>query len=59
MKLLMSLAAAGLALGAVPAAAKTTVTRVHGPLRLVPHHKVKVCKVTYRHGERRRKCHYN
>lgn len=60
MKLAMSLAAAGLALATTaPASARTTVTRVHGPVRLIPHHKVKVCNITHRHGKRIKKCHYN
>lgn len=60
MKLLLSLAAGAMALGATaPAGARTVVTRVHGPLRLLPHHKNKICKITYRHGDRIKKCHYH
>ena len=65
MKLLSLLAAGSLAAIAVaaPATAQvrhvTTVNRVHGPLKILPHHKHKICRTTIRRGVRDRKCHYN
>jgi hypothetical protein len=37
---------------------QTTVSRVHGPLKVLPHHRHKVCHLyTYHHNTTRR-CHY-
>ena len=67
MKLLVTLAASGLALATVaaPAAAQmnshttTVVTRVHGPVKLLPHHKRKICRYTTYHHHRTKKCWYH
>jgi uncharacterized protein YcfJ len=65
MKLLTALAIGGIALAAVPASAQmnshttTTVTRVHGPLKVLPHHKRKICRVTTFHHRRTKKCWYH
>ena len=66
MKLFPALAAGGLALAIVagPVAAQrvthttTTVTRVHGPLRVLPHHKRKVCRSRVVNHRRVQKCSY-
>ena len=66
MKLFGTFAIAGLALTGVaaPAAAQhahstTTVTRVHGPLKILPHHKRKICRTTTVHHHRSKKCWYH
>jgi len=70
MKLSHILASAGLAvavIAAAPASAQhervvthrtTTVTRVHGPLNVLPHHDRKICTTQWRHHQRVRRCHY-
>jgi hypothetical protein len=37
----------------------TSVTRVHGPLKLLPGHKHKYCKTVWHHHKRTRKCWYH
>ncbi|HEY0316356.1 MAG TPA: hypothetical protein VGC28_08825 [Sphingomonas sp.] len=37
----------------------TTVTRVHGPMKLLPHHKRKLCKTRWVHHKRVKKCWYH
>jgi hypothetical protein len=62
MKIIPTLAAAGIALAviAVPASAQhTTVTKVHGPLKILPHHNHKICKTRWVHHKRVRKCWYH
>ena len=64
MKLLATLAAGSLAVIAVAAPAtaqhtRTVVTKVHGPLKILPHHNRKVCRVTTVHHRKVKKCHYN
>ena len=62
MKILSLIAAGAVALtgAAAPVAAQhTTVTRVHGPVHLLPHHNRKICTTRYMHHKRVRKCHYN
>ena len=64
MKLIQIAAIGGLALAvASPAVAQhhttTTVTRVHGPLKILPHHKRKYCRVTTVHHKRTKKCWYH
>jgi hypothetical protein len=65
MKLMHIAAATGLALATIasPAVAQhhstTTVTRVHGPLKILPHHKRKYCRITRSHGHRNKKCWYH
>ena len=51
---------------AVPATAqhavvktKTTVTKVHGPLKILPHHKHKYCRSHWAHHHRVTKCWYH
>ena len=60
------LAKAGIMLAgiAVPAAAQpgpavTTVTKVHGPLKVLPHHNRKICKTRWVHHRRVKKCWYH
>ena len=59
------LAALAIAPLAVPAQADpavtrhTTVTRVHGPMKVLPHHKHKYCKVVWKHHRRTKKCWYH
>lgn len=56
--------AGGLALAALtaPAAAQhgmvTTVTPVHGPLKVLPHHRRKICTTRWHHHRRITSCHY-
>ena len=68
MKIHFSPMIAGMALAALAGTAtaqtstvvhsQTTVSRVHGPLKVLPHHKRKVCRLyTYHHNTTRR-CHY-
>jgi hypothetical protein len=65
MKLLTALAIGGIAFAVAPASAQmnshttTTVTRVHGPLKVLPHHKRKICRVTTYHHRRAKKCWYH
>ena len=65
MKLFATLAVAGSALIAVaPATAQrmrseTTVEKVHGPLKILPHHKHKICRVSGRAHHRTTKCWYH
>ena len=63
----MILAATVLALaGAAPAAAETrvtthsttSVTKVHGPMHVLPHHNRKVCKARWVHHRKVQKCSY-
>ncbi|WP_442680813.1 hypothetical protein ACSBM8_06365 [Sphingomonas sp. ASY06-1R] len=65
MKIFPAIAAASLATVALiaPASAQhghtsTTVTRVHGPLKILPHHNKKVCKTRWVNHHRSRKCWY-
>lgn len=37
----------------------TTVTKVHGPLHILPHHKNKICKTRWVHHHRVQKCYYH
>jgi hypothetical protein len=64
MKLVHTLAlAAFAATAAVPAMAQhathTTVERVHGPLKILPHHNRKICKVRWVNHRRVKKCWYH
>jgi hypothetical protein len=69
MKFLSLLAATGLAATAIaaPVSAQhvtktttvTTVNKVHGPLKILPHHNRKICRTYIRHGVRDRRCHYH
>lgn len=65
MKIFRTLAVGGLALAVavVPATAqrhsRTTVTRVHGPMHILPHHNTKVCKYRMVHHRRVKKCEYH
>ena len=67
MKLFHLIAAGGVALAAVamPAVAQpgshteTTVTTVHGPLKILPHHNRKICKTRWVHHHRVSKCRYH
>ena len=36
----------------------TTVTKVHGPLHVLPHHNRKVCKTRWVHHRKVQKCFY-
>jgi hypothetical protein len=36
----------------------TTVSNVHGPLKVIPHHNRKVCRVYTVHHRTTRRCHY-
>ena len=55
--ILGALTLAGLAIPAQ--AAVTTVTRVHGPVKLLPHHNRKICKTRWVHHKRVKKCWYH
>ncbi len=66
MKLVQMLAVGGLVLAAAsPALAQktvqttTTVTKVHSPLHILPHHNHKICKTRRHHGRVTRKCYYH
>jgi hypothetical protein len=66
MKLFTALTLGALAFTAMaaPAAAQrahttTTVTKVGGPLKILPHHKRKICRVTTVHHHRTKKCWYH
>lgn len=68
MKLLATLAAAGLGVVAMaaPATAQyhnshttTVVTKAKGPLKILPHHKRKICRYTTYHHRRTKKCWYH
>ena len=66
MKLAISvLGALGIAGLALPAQAETvvtrhtTVTKVHGPMKLLPHHNRKICKTRWVNHHRVRKCWYH
>lgn len=51
-----------LAVSAGPAVAQhttTTVTNVHGPLKILPHHKKKICRTRWVHHRHVRKCWYH
>ncbi len=37
----------------------TTVTKVHGPLHILPHHKNKICKTRWVHHRKVTKCWYH
>lgn len=60
MKLLKMMTPCALALAviAVPAGARTTVERVHGPMKVLPHHDKKICTTRWVHHKQVRKCHY-
>ena len=65
MKLFPAIAAASLAMVTLiaPASAQhsrthTTVTKVHGPLKILPHHNKKVCKTRWVNHHRTKKCWY-
>jgi hypothetical protein len=61
--ILGTLAAAQLAVPAQAADPRmnrhTTVTQVHGPLKVLPHHKAKYCKKVWKHHKRVKKCWYH
>ena len=68
MKILsMLIAGTALAVAATaPAAAQrvmthttTTVTKVHGPMHILPHHKHKICKTRWVHHKKVQKCYHN
>ena len=64
MKLVQIIAASGLAMAVIagPATAQhrpgTTVRRVHGPLKILPHHNRKVCRTRIVNHRRVQKCSY-
>ena len=60
MKLIALAAVATVALTglAAPVAAQTTVERVHGPAKLLPHHHRKICQTKYVAHRRVTKCYY-
>ena len=39
--------------------ARTTVTKVHGPLKVLPHHGHKYCRTHWAHHHRVKKCWYH
>ena len=41
-----------------PAGARHYTQRVHGPVRLLPHHRVKTCKVKWVAHHRVKKCNF-
>lgn len=61
MKLIATTLTAAIALAGIaqPAAARHYTKRVHGPVRLLPHHKVKSCEVKYVAHHRVKKCNYH
>ncbi len=61
MKLIGTVALAAVALAGVaaPAAARHYVQRAHGPIRVLPHHRYKVCEVKWVAHHRVRKCNYH
>ncbi|MBV9839975.1 MAG: hypothetical protein JOY99_00310 [Sphingomonadaceae bacterium] len=67
MKLSHLIATGGIAIAALamPASAQrgahteTTVTPVHGPLKILPHHNRKICKTRWVHHRRVSKCWYH
>ncbi|WP_425228349.1 hypothetical protein [Sphingomonas sp.] len=56
---LSALAAVALAGAAQPAAARHYTRVVHGPVRLLPHHRIKRCEVKYVAHHRVKKCNYH
>ncbi len=66
MKLFPTIVAGGLVVAAMiaPATAQvshstTTVTKVHGPLKILPHHNRKICKTRWVNHHRTKKCWYH
>lgn len=61
MKLIATAALAAVVLAGVaqPAAARRYTQRVHGPVRLLPHHRTKTCEVKWVAHHRVKKCNYH
>ena len=61
MKFLATALVAVVAIGSLsaPAGARHYTQRVHGPVRLLPHHRVRSCEVKWVAHHRVRKCNYH
>ena len=53
-----ALAIAGMTVG-TGADAAVVVTKVHGPLKILPHHNRKICRIHWVHHRRVKKCWYH
>ena len=53
------LAVAAIGTVTVPAEARHYTRRVHGPVRLLPHHRTKSCEVKWVAHHRVKKCNYH